>query len=117
MTQFPEDDQALIRFLKQNQPQAPPASAELETQIMQAVAQEQMTATLRQPFWTRPRIIWGAIAASLITGWVSYRILLPPTPSAAELASLETFLEASWRGTVNDNPEEDVLPVNDTDTN
>jgi len=38
----------------------------------------------------------SAIAASLLIAWGSTNLLMQPKPSAAELASLEAFLENTW---------------------
>lgn len=95
----PPDDEALKRFLRQHRPAPPPASPALEERIMQAVAtsakpQRSSGNRRRSPLW----VVSSAMAAGLLLTVVSYRRLLAPQPGAAELATLQTFLENNWVG-------------------
>lgn len=113
MKPFPEDDPRLSVFLKQHRPDIPPASPDLEAQIMAAIATTpQQLATVEPPLlprsrWTRSKrwVVPSAIAAGLLVSLMSYRSLTPaPTLSEAELAELETFIETTWHDPVVEQP-------------
>ncbi|AFY31199.1 hypothetical protein [Calothrix sp. PCC 7507] len=102
MNQFPNDDKDLVNFLRQHRPQVPPAAANLEQQILQQVqASSVQSRRQRSPFWLVPPMI----AAGLLATVVIHRSLVPAQPSAAELASLETFIENNWQGTLSEHTE------------
>ncbi|MEH2057591.1 MAG: hypothetical protein V7K97_15785 [Nostoc sp.] len=97
MTHLPNDDSDLINFLSQHCPEVPPASPDLEQQILQQV-KTWPQAPLRN--YSRLRLVLPALAAGLVAAAiVGYRALIPPQPSPAELASLETFIESNWQAT------------------
>ncbi|MEH2272147.1 MAG: hypothetical protein V7K68_27615 [Nostoc sp.] len=114
MTQFPNDDPDLINFLCQHCPEVPPASPDLEQQILRQVK------TWSEPpksHYSRLRLIVPALAAGLVAAIVGYRVFVPTQPSLAELATLEGFIESNWQGTVsNEHLESDVWHFTDLDT-
>lgn len=118
MTLFPKDDKDLVNFLRQNHPQVPSASLDLEQQILQNIAKlhpisrPTQIPRHRQVVWLVPSMI----AASLVAAIVGYRALMPTqeTTSPAELAKLERFMENNWHGTVGQPPEGDVFSPTDT---
>lgn len=98
MTQFPNDDQDLINFLRQNHPEVPPASPDLEQQILRQVQTLPHQTSRRYP--RRGLIPAAAIAAGIVTTILSYLTFVPASPSQAELASLEAFIDSNGRPTV-----------------
>ncbi|MBN3949074.1 MAG: hypothetical protein V7K14_15265 [Nostoc sp.] len=114
MTQLPNDDADLINFLCQHCPEVPPASPDLEQQILQQVK------TWPQPplrHYSRLRLVLPALAAGLVAAIVGYRALIPAQPSPAELASLETFIESNWQATASsEHLGSDVWHFTDLDT-
>jgi hypothetical protein len=105
MTQLSSDDQKLQAFLRQHRPVPPPASSELEEQLMQAIAFDAKTTDDRQTNLAfaksqkpnQARLLWlipSTIAASLVIIWSSSHLLIP-APELAN-ASLESFLETNW---------------------
>ncbi|NMG09130.1 hypothetical protein [Brasilonema sp. UFV-L1] len=104
MSEFPNDDKDLIHFLRQHRTQIPPASPDLEKRILQDVQASPMQ-VLRPS--SRLWLVPGVIAASLVAAVVGYRALAPTQPSAAEVASLETFIESNWQCIINVSPERD----------
>lgn len=74
MTNLPNDDQHLVDFLRQNRPEIPPSSPELEERIFQAIASSpppQLQHNSPNRFFRR-RQLWlvpPAIAASLALVW------------------------------------------------
>ncbi|MEH2062908.1 MAG: hypothetical protein V7K50_11580 [Nostoc sp.] len=114
MTQLPNDDHDLISFLSQHCPEVPPASPDLEQQILQQV-KTCPQAPLRN--YSRLRLILPTLAAGLVAAIVGYRALIPPQPSPAELASLETFIESNWQATASsEHLESDVWHFTELDT-
>ncbi|BAY31842.1 hypothetical protein NIES2107_37280 [Nostoc carneum NIES-2107] len=99
MTQFPDDEQNLVNFLRQHRPPVPPAAPDLEQQILQQV---QTFAVKPQRHLPRLWLVPPAIAASLVAAVVSYKVFAPAKPSAAELANLEAFIDSNWQGTVSE---------------
>ena len=100
MTQLPpnEEDRQWQEFLRQNRPTPPPASPDLEDQLMKAIEKSPQPAVSRR-MWAVP----PAIAAGLLMAWSGYRLLIPlPAPSNA--ASVEAFLEDNWNGVVGETP-------------
>ncbi|MEH2302782.1 MAG: hypothetical protein V7K88_28355 [Nostoc sp.] len=114
MTQLPNDDPDLINFLCQHRPEVPPASPDLEQQILQQVK------TWHQPplrHYSRPRLVLPALVTGLVAAIVGYRAFIPAQPSPAELATLQNFIESNWQGTVsNEHLESDVWHFTDLDT-
>lgn len=93
---LPPDDDRLIEFMRIHRPQTPPASPELEAQVMAAVQRTQQLPTkqhYRRP-WRLP-----ALAASLFLTWSGWVMLRPPSPSETELATVNEFLVATWHDT------------------
>ncbi|MEH1923716.1 hypothetical protein [Nostoc sp.] len=114
MTQPPNDDRELINFLYQHCPDVPPASPDLEQQILQQV-KAWPQAPLRH--YSRPRFVLPALAAGLVVAIVGYRAFISAQSSPAELATLEGFIESNWQGTVsNEHLESDVWHFTDLDT-
>ncbi len=121
MTQFPNHDQDkdLVHFLRQHRPEVPPASADLEQQILKDVEMwhptflSAPTRHRRSPLW----LIQSVVAAGLVAAIVGYRALIPTQTSPAELAKLETFMESNWHGTIGDPPEGDVFSMTEPVTN
>jgi len=99
MTQFPNDDHDLVSFLCQHRSPVPPPAPDLEQQMLQQV---QALAVKPQSHRLQMWLVPPVMAASLIAAVVSYRALVPPKPSAAELAALETFIESNWQSTNSD---------------
>ena len=127
MNQLP-DDPKLTNFLQQYRPPTPPAAPDLEDRVLQLIAATEPDTTspipthragvvhlLRRshPQW----LVSAGIAASLIVGFGGYRWLMPSQPNAADMASLEAFIEASWQNTVNNNSEGEMFPISDSTTN
>lgn len=121
MTQFPHDDKDkdLVHFLRQHRPEVPPASADLEQQILKDVEMLHPTSLplqirrRRSPLW----LVQSVVAAGLVAAIVGYRALIPVQTSPAELAKLETFMENNWHGTIGDPPEGDVFSITEPLTN
>jgi hypothetical protein len=98
MSNFPDDDERLIKFLHQHRPPVPPAAPDLEERIVLAAS-----SSSRQP---RRRQLWAvppALAAGLIISWMGYRVSTPP-PAPADPASVEAFLINNWDGVVGETP-------------
>ncbi|NEQ23364.1 MAG: hypothetical protein F6K28_30265 [Microcoleus sp. SIO2G3] len=93
MTQFPDDEKQWQEFLRQHRSTPPPAKADLEEQLMNAVEKSQSPVSRR--LWTVPPVI----AAGLLMAWSGYRTLIP-FPELSNSASLEAFLENNWEGVV-----------------
>ncbi|MEH1793391.1 MULTISPECIES: hypothetical protein [unclassified Nostoc] len=114
MTQPPDDDSDLINFLCQHRPEVPPASPDLEQQILQQVKACPLP-PLRH--YSRLRLVLPALAAGLVAAIVGYRAFIPVQPSPAELATLQNFIESNWQDTVsNEHLESDVWHFTDLDT-
>ncbi|QLE43289.1 hypothetical protein FD723_24455 [Nostoc sp. C052] len=114
MTQLPNDDPDLVNFLCQHRPDVPPASPDLEQQILQ-----QVKAYTQPPLrhYSRPRLVLPTLAAGLVAAIAGYRAFIPVQPSPAEFATLEGFIESNWQGTVsNEHLESDVWHFTDLDT-
>jgi hypothetical protein len=113
----PPDDPKLTHFLQQHRPPVPPPAPNLEDRILAAVSQtqpERSPLRLRvMPNWAVP----GAIAASVLVAIAGYRLLQPANPTIAEQQAIESFIEASWQGALNDSSEDDIFPSTDSDTN
>ncbi|MBW4595251.1 MAG: hypothetical protein KME46_20685 [Brasilonema angustatum HA4187-MV1] len=111
MSEFPNDDKDLIHFLRQHRSKVPPASLDLEKRILQQVQASpiQLVRHFSQ-LWLVPPVI----AAGLVAAVVSYRALIPIQPSAAEVATLETFIENNWHCILS--PEGDVFYQNERAT-
>ncbi|MEH2070821.1 MAG: hypothetical protein V7K47_22110 [Nostoc sp.] len=100
----PDDDRDLVNFVRQHRPEVPPASPDLSQKILQQVE----TSIQPLPHHSRLWLVPPVIAAGLVAAFVSYRALVPAKPSEAELATLQTFIESNWQGTVNEYPESDL---------
>ncbi len=110
MTKFSERDRNLVNFLCQHRPQVPPAAPDLEQQILQKVkAYPLPTTSKRGRLWLLPSVA----AAGLALAVVGYRVFIPARPTAAELASIEKFMESNWQSTVSENFEEEVCFLTD----
>lgn len=90
----PDDDKQWQEFLHQNCPTPPPASPDLEEQLINAIEMSQQPANSRR-LWALP----PAIAAGLLMVWSSYRTLMP-IPELSNSATVEAFLEDNWNGVV-----------------
>lgn len=93
MSQPPDDSDRLVHFLQQHRPIPPSPAPDLEQRIITAAVASPQTRTLTyQRFWLIPSVM----AASLLIAWGSISLLMHPIPNAAELASLEKFIENNW---------------------
>lgn len=106
MTKSPKDEQPLVEFLRQNAGTPPPAAANLEVQIMQAVVSSPHQQTSRRRhLWVVP----PALAASLLLTWAAYRAFGPPSPSPD---TIEAFMTDNWDSVVaGDETEVDLFSV------
>lgn len=107
-----QGDRKLVQFLRQYRPPVPPAAANLEEQLMAALDirdWEQPPIAHREPApstgWYQRRQRWvvaGTIlTASLFATWLGQRAWqMAQTPSPAEVAAIEQFMEQSWQGVV-----------------
>ncbi len=110
MSLFSDDDQDLVEFLRQHRSPPPPPAVGLEREIMIAIAGSRDRSTPRR--WNR-WIAAPALAASLITAVLSYRALVPPQPSAGDVATLESFIETNWHSTISNSSDTDLSSIND----
>lgn len=95
MTRFShdDDDDKLINFLSQYRPVPPPASPQLEEELIKRIKQEPMASKYSYHwFWVLP----GAMAATLLMIWGGDRWLRPSPQIAGNPEELETFLMDSW---------------------
>lgn len=112
MTQLPPDDKQWQEFLRKHRPTPPPAAANLENQLMNAICVNSKTGSQKgeQHFpnvTSRKSVrIWrlwavpSVIAAGLLMALTSSRLfILSPDSSNA---SLEAFLETNWNEVVGD---------------
>jgi rhodanese-related sulfurtransferase len=101
---YPESDQILVDFLRQNCPVAPAADPLLENRIMAdltlllaAPARPGFVLDARPP---RPWKRWAvppAIAATVLITWMGFQAYTnSQKPTNAELAQLESFVEDTW---------------------
>lgn len=108
-----ENDLKLVDFISKHRAAVPSGSADLEDRILQQVAltnnRENIIPFSRRRLWLVP----SAIAAGLLAGVISYRYVMVLQPSAAEVTSLEAFMENNWHGSLSNHPEDDVLQVTD----
>ncbi|MEO8893698.1 MAG: hypothetical protein ABI417_19600 [Coleofasciculaceae cyanobacterium] len=104
MTKLPSDDQKLQAFLRQHRPVPPPATIDLEEQLMQAIAFNSNTTVNKQTnlVCVKPqklnlvRQLWlipSTIAACLLITSSSHLFFTAPELANA---SLESFLETNW---------------------
>ena len=118
MNQFPNDDEKLVAFVRQNRPVPPPAAANFEEQLLEGIDRQPIPS--QQP---RHRVFWAipsAVAAGLLLAWGGYRLLNPATNTA----ELEVFLVNSWNGAIGEtsltsqteSPEADWLLLSDLET-
>lgn len=104
-----DEDPRLRAFLRRHRPVAPPAAVDLEERLMQAIATEPRLPGLRglshRWLWIMPT----AIAAGVTLLWGSDRLWSPTSLPEAEIASLETFLEGCWTGSLNPDTESAIV--------
>jgi len=108
---FPNDDPALVEFLRHHHPSVPPADPHLEDRILAAVEECGVGSIAPPPVQRRryrPWMMSGAIAAGLVATVVGYQSLQPKQPNEADLVQLEAFIEANWQSAT-------VEETNDTD--
>ncbi len=110
MSPFSDDDQDLVEFLRQHRSPSPPPAVGLENAIVRAISTPRDRAASRR--WNS-WIAAPAIAASFITAILSYRALVPPQPSAGEVATLEAFIETNWNNTLSNNSDPELISLND----
>lgn len=110
MSPFSDDDQDLVEFLREHRSPSPPPAVGLENAVMRAIATPKVQSSPRR--WNR-WIAAPAIAASLITVVLSYRALVPPQPSAGDVATLEAFIETNWNNTVSNRSDTELISIND----
>jgi hypothetical protein len=110
MTRLTDDDENLINFLRQNSPEVPPASPDLEWQICQQIKVAPIERNrYRFPLW----LMQPAMAAGLLAFMIGYPSFAPSKPSPAEMAKLEAFMESNWQATVGDNLDNDIWHLTD----
>ncbi len=105
-------DLALLHFLQQYRTTPPPPASELEDRIMTLIEQDAVLRPARGGsgvYWTQVcdwiRQFWipSLMVASLAVVGTGYYALRPdPTLTTAELEELESFLESTWLGVVED---------------
>jgi hypothetical protein len=112
MTQLPPDDKQWQEFLRKHRPTPPPAAANLEDQLMNAICVNSETGSQKgEPHFPnvtsrKPVRIWrlwavpSVIAAGLLMALTSSRLLIFSPDSSN--ASLEAFLETNWNEVVGD---------------
>jgi hypothetical protein len=112
MAHLPDDDRALIAFLKHYRPIPPPALEDREQQLMDAIAQAPLTPV---PSKCLKPIVWAipsAIAASLLLVWGASRHFSPTPQFAAQNdPALEAFLVDSWQGAIDTSASPTSTPV------
>ena len=90
MNQLPdEDDQLLVRFLRQNRPVPPPATT--SEWLIERVEKPTTSSHRSLPVWAI-----GAVTAGVLLSWSGYRYW----ETSQQEQPLETFLVDSWNGTV-----------------
>jgi hypothetical protein len=100
MTHYSPEDQDLVNFIRQHHSVVPPASPDLELQILQ-----QVKALSREPqpskwgFWQIPSLVGAGFLVSL----ASYFIFVPRNYSTIELTCLDDFIQSNWQGAINQN--------------
>ncbi len=99
MTPLPPDDKQWQEFLRKHCPTPPPAAADLEEQLMNAIERSPQTPNSRR-LWAVP----SALAAGLLMAWSGYRTLIPSPALSTSSASLEAFLENNWNDVVGETP-------------
>jgi hypothetical protein len=108
MNQPPEKPDCLVKFLRQHRPDIPPASPQLEEQIIASIAGDRSRAMRYSP-----RILWliiPSIAASLsFAVWGMKTWILSPSPPM-DLVQIESFMEYTWNGIL---PDEMLDPTHD----
>lgn len=102
MNQPPEKPDCLVNFLRQHRPDIPPASPQLEEQILASIAGDRSRARRYSP-----RILWlviPSIAASLSFAFLGMKTwIFSPSPSPAmDLVQIESFMEYTWNGLLQD---------------
>lgn len=130
MTMFPNDDKDLVDFLHQYRPEVPSASPELEERILQqleinsVVTSKVETSKRKTSLSQRLHIFFGhtsfwlipsVMATGLLAAVISYRVLTPTEPSAAQIADLQSIMESDWYYKFNQNPRGELLHLTDTD--
>lgn len=96
MTHIPPEEQQWQAFLRKHQPSPPPAAANLEEQLMKAVAKSPQ---IDQRLWALP----PALAAGLLMILSSYRFLIP-IPDLSNTVSIEAFFQDNWNEVMKDAP-------------
>jgi hypothetical protein len=100
MNNFPEEDQNIVNFLQQYRPEIPPASPNLEQQILQQVKVLPIRPLHRlSHLWLIP----SAIIAGFLTLFIGYPALILNYHRVAETSNLETFMESNWQTVVSEN--------------
>jgi hypothetical protein len=95
---LPSDDDRLVAFLRRHRPDPPPASPDLEQQLMTALEPAGRPARSQRRDRRRP---WAmpALAASLLLAWASWGTLRTSTQPTTAEAEAETFVTEVWYGT------------------
>ncbi len=125
----PNEDKDLVDFLRQYRPEVPSPLPDLEERLLQQLQvlpseieinsvvktnrktqkinspYHRLAAFLSPSFWFIPSVLATGLVASL----VSYRVLTPRQPSAAELADLQSIMESDWYYKLNTNPRGELL--------
>lgn len=100
MTQVPQDDGPLIRFLKQHRPTPPATITPVEAQLMQLVNRDLKRFSRKQArlFWIVP----SAIAVAGLVIWLGFKGSDPSPQLAVQPEELESFVVDSWNGAIGD---------------
>jgi hypothetical protein len=100
MNKIYNDDQNLVKFVKQNRPLPPSNNHFVETQLMNIISKEnQHSSRLNHSlFWVVPSAI--ATGLLLMSGSVIKNNLSPQI--AHESENLETFMVNSWQGSLSE---------------
>lgn len=113
MNKNPEDDEQLVKFLRQHTGTVPSVAPDLEEQIITAISSAPQRSSWKQLRWILP----PAMAAGLLLAWTGYRVPMPISPSPTEVASLEAFLESNWDSVLNSDTEADSFSFTSPTTN
>ena len=121
MCHWNSEDPELVSFLQKYRPNIPPASDDLEQQLMLKIQQQPQTnhTNHKALFW----IIPSAIAAIILLIWGGFRLTHPSTQWAnktenteeLEAFVMDTWYEVTTASEVSNTPEEDLILLMESD--